>query len=332
VQDWTHFLQAQAEPADHNKTTATYVMHLDEQGLLAVAGPEAGKFLQGQVTCDIRELEKNQTLLGAQCNLKGRMLLCFRALLTEPEKMILRMHKGLVSEALTSFGKYIVFSKAKLLDISQNYRCIGICGFNATRIVTHVFNIEINNDNEWALAGEHKVIRINKNRYEIWLSITDADKIWQQLASACEIADQQLWTLLNIQAGLGDISPITMDKFTPQAINLQLVNGVNFRKGCYTGQEIVARLHYRGALKRHMYRFEFTHTESELPLGGTELHNSEGKSIGEIIIAAHKSASHGELLANLLDDQYHDAYIASHPQKLRLLPLPYAITTSNETS
>jgi tRNA-modifying protein YgfZ len=332
VQDWTHFLQALTEASDHNKTITTYVMHLNEQGLLAVTGPEAGKFLQGQLTCDTRELEKNHTLLGAQCNLKGRMLLCFRALQAEPEKIILRMHEGLVSQALISLGKYIVFSKAKLLDISQNYRCIGICGFNATTIVSQIFDREINNDNEWTPAGEHKIIRLNKNRYEIWLAITDADKMWQQLASACEIADQQLWALLNIQAGLGDISPITIDKFTPQAINLQLVNGVNFRKGCYTGQEIVARLHYRGALKRHMYRFEFTHTDVDPPLAGTELHNGEGKSVGEIIMAAHKSASHGELLANVLDDQCHDVYITGHPQKLRLLSLPYAITTSNETS
>jgi tRNA-modifying protein YgfZ len=332
VQDWTHFLQAQTEPANQHKTIATYLMRLDQQGLLAVIGPEASKFLQGQLTCDVRELNNNQTLLGAQCNLKGRMLLCFRALQAEPEKILLRMHKDLVSQALASLGKYIVFSKAKLTDISQDYLSVGICGFNASHIISQVFGIEINNDNEWAPAGDHSIIRINKNRYEMWLAAHQADNMWQQLAATCEIAEQQLWTLLNIQAGLGDINPTTMDKFTPQAINLQLVNGISFRKGCYTGQEIVARLHYRGALKRHMYRFEFTHTGGEPPLAGTELHNNEGKSIGEIIIAAHKSASHGELLANLLDDQCDYAYIADYPQKLRLLPLPYAITTSNETS
>ena len=118
-----------------------------------------------------------------------------------------------------------------------------------------------------------------------------------------------------------------METFTPQAINLQLVNGINFRKGCYTGQEIVARLHYRGSLKRHMYRFEFT-LNNELPLAGSSLHNSEGKNVGEVVMATDKNATYGELLASVADDQCADIFLPNNTQKLSLLPLPYAIPTS----
>jgi tRNA-modifying protein YgfZ len=199
------------------------------------------------------------------------------------------------------------------------------------QILLNLLNIEIENDNEWKLTNENIVIRINQNRYECWLATNNADSISMQLSKLCNLADQRLWTLLNIQAGLGDITTATADKFTPQAINLQLVNGVNFRKGCYTGQEIVARLHYRGALKRHMYRFEFTLVNGEPPTPGMELFNSENKAVGEIVIAAHKSTSLGELLANVLDEELQNLYLPNNPQKLRLLPLPYAITTSNDT-
>jgi tRNA-modifying protein YgfZ len=331
VHDWNSFLLAFDERKNQNDSGETYFMPLLEQGVLAVEGPDAGKFLQGQVTCDTRELEQYQTLLGAQCNLKGRMLLCFRALQVEPEKILLRMNKELISNAFASLSKYIVFSKAKMVDRNQDYRFIGICGSKAAQILLNLLNIEIENDNEWKLTNENIVIRINQNRYECWLTTNNADSISMQLSKLCHLADQRLWTLLNIQAGLGDITTATADKFTPQAINLQLVNGVNFRKGCYTGQEIVARLHYRGALKRHMYRFEFTLVNDEPPTPGMELFNSENKAVGEIVIAAHKSTSLGELLANVLDEELQNLYLPNNPQKLRLLPLPYAITTSNDT-
>ena len=347
MSDWNSFLLAQGARTDtHNNidvnypelnspdlnSEPTYLIALQQQGLLSINGTDAAKFLQGQITCDVNELANNTTRLGAQCNIKGRMLLCFRALQTSNEQIILRMQQGLIAKGIISFGKYIVFSKAKLADISQDYRCVGIAGSNASQIVADVLGVSIATDDEWQLAGNSIVIRLNANRFECWLNVNEAEQTWQKLATHCVMAGQNVWTLLNIQAGLGDITPETFEAFTPQAINLQLVNGINFRKGCYTGQEIVARLHYRGNLKRHMYRFEFALDGNELatsaaalPKAGSELHNSEGKVVGEIVIAAKKTASTGELLASVVDDQRIDLYLPHNPQKLSLLSLPYAI-------
>jgi len=307
----------------------TYLIPL-EQGLIEIKGPDSAKFLQGQVSCDVRELAEHTTRLGAQCNIKGRMLLCFRAIQPENERIILRVHTGLVANGLASLGKYIVFSKAKLADISAHYRCVGIVGAQAAELIKNVFAVELTQNDDWQAAGEHLIIRISENRYECWIAAAQADAVVEQLSAQTTPADQNLWNLLNIQAGLGDITPETYETFTPQAINFQLVNGINFRKGCYTGQEIVARLHYRGTLKRHMYRFGVSLNDPELPSPGSELKNAEGKTVGEVILAAYGDNNTVELLASVVDDQRVDIYLANNPQKLSLLDLPYAIPTPNE--
>ncbi|RYY04436.1 MAG: folate-binding protein [Gammaproteobacteria bacterium] len=308
---------------------ATYAIPL-EQGLIEIKGPDAAKFLQGQVTCDVNGLANHKSLLGAQCNIKGRMLLCFLAVQTDSERIILRVHSGLVANGLSSLGKYIVFSKAKLADVTSNYLGLGIAGPNATQVISDVFAVNIAENGEWQPADNHIITRIDEHRYECWLAADNAESIWQQVTPNTIIASQNLWNLFNIQAGIGDISPETYETFTPQAINFQLVNGINFRKGCYTGQEIVARLHYRGTLKRHMYRFEFSLTDNLLPASGTELKNAAGKTVGEVIVAAYKNPDSGELLASVVDDERVAIYLENNPQKLSLLALPYAIPTPNE--
>ena len=308
---------------------ATYAIPL-EQGLIEIKGPDAAKFLQGQVTCDVNGLANHKSLLGAQCNIKGRMLLCFRAVQPDAERIILRVHNGLVANGLGSLGKYIVFSKAKLADVTPNYLGLGVVGPNTAQLIADVFAVNIVENGDWQSAHNHIIIRIDEHRYECWLAADNAESIWQQLKSKAILASQNLWDLFNIQAGLGDITPETYETFTPQAINFQLVNGINFRKGCYTGQEIVARLHYRGTLKRHMYRFEFSLTDNLLPAPGSELKNADGKTVGEVILAAYKTSDSGELLASVVDDERVAIYLENNPQKLSLLALPYAIPTPNE--
>lgn len=331
MSDWNTFIEQQTAGLAPGEFDAnlTYLMPI-RQGILGITGPDAGKFLQGQVTCDVRELAGAQTLLGAQCNIKGRMLLCFRALQSGSEQILLRVHEGLVAKGMASLGKYIVFSKATLSDLSDAYRHLGIDGPNASAVVKSLLGVEIAQDNHWQAVGDHKVIRIAADRYECWLAAQEAESLWLQLAERCTIASHHFWTLLNIRAGIGDITPETYETFTPQAINFQLVNGINFRKGCYTGQEIVARLHYRGTLKRHMYRFESTLVNNGLPSPGDLLKNSEGKSVGEVVLAACKSPTHCELLASVSDDERALIYLENNPQKLSLLSLPYAIPSENE--
>src|SRR3954468_1552672 len=141
---------------------ATYAIPL-EQGLIEIKGPDAAKFLQGQVTCDVNGLANHKSLLGAQCNIKGRMLLCFRAVQTDAERIILRVHSGLVANGLSSLGKYIVFSKAKLADVTSTYLGLGIAGPNATQVISDVFAVNIAENGDWQPADNHIIIRIDEH-------------------------------------------------------------------------------------------------------------------------------------------------------------------------
>lgn len=317
------------EPTADN--LSTYIVDLGHQGLLSVQGPDAAKFLQGQVTCDVRELTGAKvTRLGAQCTLKGRMLLSFRALQLDSEQILLRMPGGLIEKAIASFAKYIVFSKAKLHDCSDAYHRLGLYGPQAESLLKRVLETVPAEREDWCAGERAIVIKLDEQRYECWLEPNSADAIEQALMSSCIRAGENLWTLLDIRAGIGEVRPETSEMFTPQALNYQLVNAINFRKGCYTGQEIVARLHYRGTLKRHMYRLTTNSNSSQLPPLGSAVLTADQRNIGEIVLAAHTDSGAIELLATIADEQIEHAYIGTTTQqKLEQLPLPYAIPTGD---
>lgn len=342
---WNDFLEARlAAVAAHGRHYApvagtTYLTDLSHLGLLAVEGPDAAKFLQGQVTCDVRELAGPVTRLGAQCTPKGRMIVSFRALQREPERIFLSMDRGLIDTALGSFGKYIVFSKAKLHDRSSSFRRVGIYGPEAENLLRSVFpQIPALND-EWCDNNGTIIVRLAPQRFECWLLPEQAEAIWLDLERGCVLGDSGLWTLLTIRAGEGEVLPLTSEQFTPQALNYQLVNGISFRKGCYTGQEIVARLHYRGTLKQHMYRVGFhLDPDAPLPAPGSAVLNSptpgdgQHRTIGELVSVARCAPDAAEALAVLSDTQLAHAFIALvPPQKLEPLPLPYAIPMEDKS-
>lgn len=311
----------------------TLLIELTQQTLLSVDGPDAAKFLQGQVTCDIRELATHNTLLGAQCTPKGRMLISFRALQLDPERIVLRLQRNLLTIATASLGKYIVFSKAKLNDLSDTYQGFGLQGSSAKALITELLGVVPNSEQDaWTPANSHIIITLTHERYELWLDSAHAKTIRAGLLSACTLASENDWVLANIRAGIAEIDAQTSELFTPQTINYQLVNGISFRKGCYTGQEIVARLHYRATLKRHMYRLSYPSDAHEpLPLSGSTLVNAQQETIGEIIMAARASTQTIEVLASVQDAQVEQAFTPSEPaKKLELLTLPYAIPTEEK--
>jgi folate-binding protein YgfZ len=311
-----------------NQTTRLVKLH--QTRLLLVKGPDASKFLQGQVTCDLRELSAPVTRIGAQCNPKGRILLSFRALQLDAETIALRIPASMLDKAKSSLGKYIVFSKAKLHDDS-GYHLYGIHGDSAQHTAKTIFTILPTDNDGWAEKDGNFLIQLAQDRFECWIKSADAAAFEQQLANLTVNGDLNDWELLNIRAGVADIYPETIELFTPQEINYQLINGINFRKGCYTGQEIVARLHYRGKLKRHMYRFELS--GNQLPAPGTALVNATTRNAcGHLVTAAFTSNNQIEILASLLDEQLDQVTLETSTEILKQLPLPYAIPTADETT
>lgn len=305
-----------------------HLVKLHQTQLLLVKGPDASKFLQGQVTCDLRELSAPITRIGAQCNPKGRILLSFRALQIDADTIALRIPTSMMDKAKSSLGKYIVFSKAKLHDDSE-YNLFGLYGDGAKSAAETIFNKLPAENDGWIEKDGNLLIQLAQDRFECSIKSADATVFEQQLADHSVGGDINDWELLDIRAGIADIYPETVELFTPQEINYQLINGINFRKGCYTGQEIVARLHYRGKLKRHMYRFEFS--GNQLPAPGAALVNATTRhACGHVVAAAFSAGNRIEILASLLDEQLDQVTLESSAEILKQLPLPYAIPTADE--
>lgn len=304
--------------------TDTYFTDLTDQSLLLIQGPDAGKFLQGQVTCDINELGEHARH-GAHCSVKGRVIFNFIAMQLGPEQIALRLAANMLSVAQASLGKYIVFSKAKL-NTGTDFRGLGIWGAGADQIIAQLFAATPAETLAVIKYKNNYCIKINQSNYECWFASEDFDTARAAISALTQAATIHAWKHQQIALGLAEITPEISERFTPQDLNMQLTGAVNFRKGCYTGQEIVARLHYRGKLKKHLYRFAYSgpHPAPELA-PGSNLISEQGQHAGEIVNIAPLNDANFELLASVFDEHLENLRPENSAQKLRLLPLPYAI-------
>lgn len=303
-------------------------VNLQSAAVVLIRGQDALKFLQGQVTCDVRELANGNSRLGAQCSPKGRVILSFRAFQLDQETLALRIPSSMTENARQSFGKYIVFSKAKL-ETEPGLVVFGLYGEKASALAGQLFS-QLPSENEtFTEAAGNYLVRLENDRYECWVSEANRDAYAQQLTQLAREGDENDWNLMDIRAGLASVYPETRELFTPQELNYQLVNAINFRKGCYTGQEIIARLHYRGKLKRHMYRVSCK--TAELPPPGTPVINQASQqNVGQVVQSAWSNNREAELLVSIFEGHFDQLALASDAQKLEQLALPYAIPTADE--
>ena len=301
---------------------------LSHEGVLAVRGADAGKFLQGQLTCNINYLSDNLSSLGARCTQKGRMQSSFRILL-ESDGVLLAMATELLEPQLADLKKYAVFSKSKLTDESAAWVRFGL---DHGDVALSSLGLELPADTDSVVRNDGLIaIRVSPQRAELWVAADQAASIKGKLSALLTEGELNQWLLGQIRAGIGQVMPSTRELFIPQMLNLQAVGGVSFKKGCYTGQEIVARMQYLGKLKRRLYRLQLD--GSELPEPGTQLfaptHNS---SIGEVVIAA-RGEENIELLAVLQAEaaESGDIHLAAlEGPALHLLDLPYTLDRDKE--
>ncbi|MGE7956644.1 YgfZ/GcvT domain-containing protein [Pseudomonas sp. NPDC089530] len=301
---------------------------LSHEGVLAVRGPDAGKFLQGQLTCNLNYLSDSQSSLGARCTQKGRMQSSFRILL-EGDGCLLAMATELLEPQLADLKKYAVFSKAKLGDETALWARFGLSHANA--LLTGL-GLELPAEDGAVARNDGLIaIRVSADRAELWVAADRAESLHRTLAAQLPEGDLNQWLLGQIRAGIGQVMPQTRELFIPQMLNLQAIGGVSFKKGCYTGQEIVARMQYLGKLKRRLYRVALD--ADELPEPGTALFSpTHGSSIGEVVIAA-RAEQNIELLAVLQAEAVEDGNLhlgALEGPGLQLLDLPYQLDRDRE--
>jgi folate-binding protein YgfZ len=301
---------------------------LSHEGVLAVRGSDASKFLQGQLTCNLNYLSDTQASLGARCTQKGRMQSSFRILL-EGDGYLLAMATELLEPQLADLKKYAVFSKSRLTDESAAWVRFGL---SQADTALRALGLELPPETDTVVRGNGLIaIRVSTDRAELWAAADQAETLSSQLSAQLIEGDLNQWLLGQVRAGIGQVMPSTRELFIPQMLNLQAVGGVSFKKGCYTGQEIVARMQYLGKLKRRLYRLHLD--ASELPEPGTALFSpTHGSSIGEVVIAARTEQTI-ELLAVLQAEAAEGGIIhlgALEGPALQLLDLPYQLDRDRE--
>lgn len=301
---------------------------LSHEGVLAVRGADAGKFLQGQLTCNLNYLSDTQASLGARCTQKGRMQSSFRILL-QGDGVLMAMASELLEPQLADLKKYAVFSKSKLTDESAAWVRFGIDHGDAA--LTNL-GLELPADTASVARNDGLIaVRVSPDRAELWVTADQADAIKSRLSALLTEGALNEWLLGQIRAGIGQVMPSTRELFIPQMLNLQAIGGVSFKKGCYTGQEIVARMQYLGKLKRRLYRLKLD--ASDLPEPGTQLFSpTHGSSIGEVVLAAH-TGQDIELLAVLQAEaaESGDVHLGTlEGPALHLLDLPYELDRDRE--
>lgn len=323
---WEQFL-ASHTTHDNTDTQSTSVVPLRDYSLILVQGPDANTFLQGQCTCDFAPLNQGQIITGAHCTPKGRMNSSFIGATLDADTIALRVHTSIAESALAALKKYAVFSKVTL-SIADDYFAIGLINFTEPLETAPEVG-------QFLYKNKVLTLRHDEDLYEIWFTAEQATETLKTFASLPLQKTANLWQLKNIQRGIGEIRSELVEKLLPQEINLQLTGGVSFKKGCYTGQEIVARIHYRGQMKKHMYRGRVT---SDTPPTSAEPIYVNDKAKGTLINAAlchseSESSQEYEFLA-LCDDATVNNDSNTEPSKIdpnspaniQWQALPYAIS------
>lgn len=279
--------------------SAPFACALSSYGVLAVTGPEASKLLQGQVTCDVHQVSETQLLLGACCTNQGRILALFY-LTGQAEWLQLILPRSLLPKLSQHLNKFapLYRGKAVVQDVSAQYHLYG--------------------SYQRALTSEGKRFALDPERQLYCLESPLPN-------DSSVLVDEAAWQLQQIRHGEAMIDQATSGELLPQQINLAQIGGISFSKGCYTGQEIIARMHYRGQLKRHLYLFQ-------LPLAAqanagdpvfafTEQH--EQKVVGTLVNSQCYQQQHLALIECL--DQYRHHCQLKDGSRLGVLELPYSL-------
>lgn len=296
---------------------ATALALLSHERILSVNGVDATRFLQGQLTCDVAALAVGASTLGARCNPKGRMQSSFRLLKLNDEHYLLAMAAELLEAQLTDLSKYAVFFKVKLSDASDQWCRLGLWGEQTQQALQAASLSTQPNDSGVAL-------NLPGAPMELWLPASTAAASIAALSQHAQPVPVCSWLLQQIRAGIGQVQLATRERFIPQMLNLDVLGAVSFSKGCYTGQEIVARMHYLGTLKRRMYRLLWSGIG--VPEPGTDIiDTATDKVVGEVVIGV-SAGEHIELLAVLQTDAAQLPTLSvsnSIEPSLELTSLPY---------
>ncbi|PSJ16692.1 CAF17-like 4Fe-4S cluster assembly/insertion protein YgfZ [Nitrosomonas supralitoralis] len=322
-----HFGDIAVELKDtQNKVIMTDLSH---RGLIKFSGDDAKNFLQSQLSCDIREINSEMAQYGGYCTFKGRILASF-FLWQKHQDVFMQLPANLVASTIKRLSLYVLRSKVQLTDISNALIRIGISGPNVSVLAAELCRSENNTDHAIHAAHIEKtsILHVAHNRIELITPVENAPAVWERFNQYAKPVGTSCWDWLDIQSGIPVIQPETQEAFLPQMINLDAIGGVSFKKGCYPGQEIVARTQYLGKLKRRMFLVHIITTE--MIKVGDALYSADmaDQSCGNIVNIAPSPYGGYDALAVIQQSSVNTCNIhwqSLQGPKLEIKSLPYTL-------
>jgi folate-binding protein YgfZ len=282
-----------------------HLTKLDDLTAIGVRGADAVDFLQGQLSQDLGRLEEHGALLAGLHNPQGRCLAVLRVLRLAPDQLLLVLPLEQAETVRNLLARYVLRSRVTLNDAGTSWRIYGVAGPDAVAAVSTRLAMPMD------ALGERFMVVAPRGE-----PLPEGDP-----------EPRDLWRLDDIAAGIPELRPATSGLFVAQMLNLDLIDAVSFRKGCYTGQEVIARAHFRGQVKRRMQRFA---TESEEWLApGAKVLLSDGRSAQIVMAAPGETGGQQFLAVTTLPGQAQEAAPGEPAEgpvlTVTQLPLPYEL-------
>ena len=317
-------LDEEAKAVDEGRAFAAL---LDKVALIKAEGEDAESFLQGQTTCDFSAISQQQPKLGAHLNVKGRAQCTFVAFKVE-NSFYLLLPADQLEPTLAALSKYAVFSKVSLSSC-QDYLVIGFGGEGIEQCMEFLFEC-CPEPGKLAITAQGAVMHVQQLGYLAVVEANQQQSIFTQLQQQpLTLCGDNGWVLHRINSGAPLISAALSELWIPQELNYELIDGVSFDKGCYKGQEIVARIHYRGQpkVRTQILSIETATAGDETVNLGDKI-SGEGQT-GSIVEIARVNKNTLKVLSTLKTTVSESEKLKleqNDESQIRMLPLPYAIT------
>ena len=299
---------------------------LDNQMLFRVSGPGTNDFLQGQLSQNLTDVVAGHSPRAAASTPKGRAYLLTR-LVRDGEDVLLTMPASLADDVAAHLNKYLMLFRGTSMERLDNGQVFGLIGEAAAGTVAGNASPVPETINSSLALGSGYLVRTNATaegtpRFELWLP-QGVDGTLQDILGRLHQVSLAEWNASEIAAGVPELTPETKEAWVPQMLNLQHLEGIHFKKGCYTGQEVIARMHFLGQLKKSLYRLGVE--SGEQPAPGSPVMAGE-KSVGEVVRAVTFDDGSVQFLAVLRHaDAGKDLFLPGSERPLQVLPLPYAV-------
>jgi tRNA-modifying protein YgfZ len=318
-------------PPSRALSSAPVVCAHIESGLLEVSGDDALAFLHGQLSCDVQSLGVGQARYWSYNSPKGRMLangVLWRPVSSPPGRVMMMLASDLAETIRRRLSMFVLRAKAVIQDGKERHTLLGLAGPGAADAVRDALGVAVAPLTAVAFNGDAGALALPDGRILVACPSPSAPIIHAALARHAAAADAEMWRWFGIAAGVPKITAATSDLFVAQAVNWDLLGGVDFRKGCYPGQEIIARMQYLGRLKERLFAYR---TDAEGVARAARLYSAvfgSEQACGTVVNAAADPAGGTLLLAVVQQSAADDEDLRlDAPLGTRLIrqPLPYAI-------